>query len=270
MSGWRIDAPEQSHSGLRVVVVEPGDGGGLVRLLGANPAVADLHTAGDVMGAVRLLQSVEADVVFAGVGLTALDGFDLARIVSQFAWVPMVVLVAADGRRAAEAFEVGAVDYLLRPVSAPRLAESLRRVPGMARAATGSAPGASVAQRIPAADELVPVTVGGMRTRVARSTVRWLEAHRGYTRLHTSGASYPVNDSLVNLARAWAEDGFVQIHRSYAVRLTAVTELRRAAEHLSVVVDGHELPVSRRFGQQVRHLLLAGAPMRARRAAAAA
>jgi DNA-binding LytR/AlgR family response regulator len=270
MSGWRIDGVEQSRSGLRAVVVESGDGGALERLLGANPNVAEVHASGDVMGTVRLLQSVQADVVFAGVGLGELDGFDLARIVTQFARAPMVVLVAADGGRAAEAFEVGAIDYLLRPVSAPRLADSLRRIPRMALPAAESAPpSAAAARRIPAADELVPVTLGGMRTRVARSSVRLLEAHRGYTRLHTSNASFSVSDSLVKLARAWADDGFVQIHRSYAVRLTAVTELRRVADHLSVVVDGRELPVSRRFGQQVRHLLAASAPMRARPVVAA-
>jgi len=270
MSGLRIDGAEQARSRLRAVVVDPGDGGALERLLGSNPNVAEVHAAaGDVMGAVRLLQSVQADVIFASVGLGVLDGFDLARIVTQFAQAPMVVLVAADGSRAAEAFEVGAIDYLPRPASAPRLAESLRRIPRKTLPATEPAPSASAVRRIPAADERVPVTVGGMRTSVALSAVRWLEAHRGYTRLHTANATFPVNDSLGNLARAWADDGFVQIHRSYAVRLTAVTELRRVAHHLSVVVDGRELPVSRRFGQQVRHLLVAGAPMRARRVMAA-
>jgi len=264
MTGWNIDGVGQSSGRLRVLVVEPGDGGALTRLLGASRCVAEVHVAADVMGAVRLLQSVEADAVFAGIGLPVLDGLDLARIVAQFAKPPAVVLVAADGGRAAEAFEVGAVDYLLRPVSAPRLAQSLRRVPARAAGA-----GVSIAPAGPvAADELIGVTVGGMRTRVARSSVRWLEAHRGYTRLHTAGGSYPVNDSLANLARAWAEGGFVQIHRAYAVRLAAVAELRRAGERLSVVVDGRELPVSRRFGQQARHQLVAGAPVRVRPAAA--
>jgi DNA-binding LytR/AlgR family response regulator len=245
--------------GLRAMVVDDGGGAGLAALFEANQQVAEVHSAVDAMGALRLLRSVEIDAVFTVVELPGVDGLDLARILDQFVRRPTVIMVADDGRRAVEAFDVGAVDYLLRPVSPARLAESLRRV---ARVRHTVVDPAAPADPAPTTDEQIHVTLSGVRTSLAVSSVRWMEAHRGYTRLHTAGGSHPVLGSLMSLATAWADDGFVQIHRGYAVRATAVSELRKVGSHLSVVVDGQKLPVSRRYGQRVRQLLLAGIPIR--------
>ncbi len=255
---------ETPAAGLRVLVVD-GDAELLAASLKETTEIVEVYTAADAMGALRLLRSVDIDAIFAGIDLPGHDGLELARILRRFAKPPSVAFFASNGRRAAEAFEVGAVDYLLRPVNAARLTESLQRISAvsrrMAQPARLSAAAASPAGR-PAADEQILVTLGGVTTRVARSSVRWMEAHHGYTRLHTANGSHTVAASLVNLSSKWIDDGFIQIHRAYAVRMAAVSELRKVGGQLTVVVDGQELPVSRRYARRVRPLLFAGKRIR--------
>jgi DNA-binding LytR/AlgR family response regulator len=251
-------------AGVRVLVVDHA-GGTLAAMLKASGQVAEVYVESDAITALRLLQSIDIDAVLAALDLPGFDGLDLARILQQFAKRPAVTLLAQDGSRAAEAFEVGAVDYLVRPVNAPRLVESLQRIPITRQRAAALAPVPTPVEKAaarPAADETVLASLGGATTRIARSSVRWMEADHGYTRLHTGSGSHAVAASLVNLSTAWADDGIIQIHRTYAVRMSAVSELRKVGGQLAVVVDGRELPVSRRYGQRVRHLLMSARPVR--------
>jgi two-component system response regulator LytT len=89
--------------------------------------------------------------------------------------------------------------------------------------------------------------------------VRWVEAQRGYTRLHTAAGSCLVSVPMGAFLAAQAGGGFVRIHRSYAVQVAAVSELRRVGGGYAVVVDGQVLPVSRRAAVAVAGRLRGGA-----------
>ncbi len=117
-------------SELRVLAVddEPPALDELAYLLRADPRVASVHTAGDATGALRLLRDLDIDAVFLDIRMPGLDGMELARVLTRFAKPPAVVFVTAYEERAVEAFELGVVDYVRKPVQAERLAESLRRV----------------------------------------------------------------------------------------------------------------------------------------------
>jgi len=100
----------------------------LAYLLRADGRVGVVSTASDATDALRVLRDGEIDVVFLDIRMPGLDGLELARVLRRFAVPPLVVFVTAHDDRAVDAFELGAVDYLLKPLRADRLAETLRRV----------------------------------------------------------------------------------------------------------------------------------------------
>jgi DNA-binding LytR/AlgR family response regulator len=252
-------------SGLRVLAVddEPPALDELAYLLRADPRVVSVQTAGDVAGALRLLRDSDIDAVFLDIRMPGLDGMELARVLTRFAQPPAVVFVTAYDERAVEAFELGVVDYVRKPVQAERLAESLRRVLAArlvpTPAATGTDSGRDAAAADRPDDPTIPVELAGVTRLLPRSAVRWVEAQGDYARLHTADGSHLVRVSLATLAERWADAGFVRIHRSYLVQLRLITELRLSGGAYVVVIDNRELPVSRRHTRDLKDRLVRAA-----------
>ncbi|UFS96975.1 LytR/AlgR family response regulator transcription factor [Nocardia huaxiensis] len=228
----------------------------LVYLLRAQPEVGDVRTAPDATTALRLLRAHDIDAVFLDINMPGLDGMELAGILAAFANPPAVVFVTAHDDRAVAAFEIGATDYLLKPLREARLAEAVRRITAARadrRPATDHAEGQSPAD----SGEVIPVELGGVTTLVERSGVTWVEAEGDYARLHTATGAHLVRIPLSVLESRWSEAGFVRIHRSYLIALRMVTGLRTVGTGTVVCLraEGHspaiELPVARR---QVRDL----------------
>jgi DNA-binding LytR/AlgR family response regulator len=261
-------------AGLRVLVVddEAPARADLAWLLDREPSVASVAVASDATEALRTLHGEETDVVFLDVRMPGLHGLDLARVLGRFAAPPQVVFVTAHEEHAVEAFELRACDYLLKPVRAERLREALARVrppgptpaggpgpgPGLAAAGTRTGPGVGVPGGTDADDLAVLTVETAGRTRfVTRDDVRYAEASGDYTRIHAADGAYLVRIPISVLEARWVPAGFFRIHRGYLVALRAVTELRATTGAGSVVVvDGRELPVSRRHAREVKEALV--------------
>ena len=248
----------RSEMGLRVLAVddEPLQLDELAYLLRGDQGVGEVVTASDTTEALRTLRDHVVDVVFLDIRMPGLDGMELARVLGRFAAPPVVVFVTAHDDRAVDAFDLGAADYLLKPVRADRLAEAVRRAARI-RAASALEPSARSAE--PAADDVIPVELAGTTRMLPRSAVRWVEAQGDYARLHTAEASHLVRVPLSLLAERWADAGFVRIHRSYLVALRVIGELRLGSSGYVVVVDGRELPVSRRHTRELKDRLVRAA-----------
>jgi DNA-binding LytR/AlgR family response regulator len=236
----------------------------LAWLLDQEPSVRSVAVAGDATEALRALHREGTDVVFLDVRMPGLHGLDLARVLGRFAVPPSVVFVTAYEEHAVEAFELRACDYLLKPVRAERLREALARVrppEGDPRPAADPAPAGSPAPPAPPAgdDDLPVLTVESAgRTRfVARDDVRYAEASGDYTRVHAADGAHLVRIPISVLEARWAAAGFFRIHRGYLVSLWAVSEVRATTGTGSlVVVDGRELPVSRRHAREFKEALV--------------
>lgn len=226
----------------------------LLYLLRAEPAVTESYGAVDATGALRILRSRGADAVFLDINMPGLDGMELAGILSEFANPPAVVFVTAHEDHAVAAFDLGAVDYLLKPVRGQRLAAALRRI--AERRAPSGGPGPEPAGN----SHVIPVELGGVTTLVHRSQVSWVEAEGDYARLHTDTGSHLVRIPLSALQERW-RDGFLRVHRSYLVALGRVTGLRTVGSATVVCLRGAgpvELPVSRRQVRELKQRLVHG------------
>ncbi len=214
-------------------------------LLRQDDRVADVLTCDSAADALRILREQEVDCVFLDIQMPGLTGLELAQVLSRFRSPPPVVFVTAHEGHAVEAFDLQAVDYVLKPVRADRLAEAVRRVVhGGERAATAE-------QSLQ-----IPVERAGVTRFVDRDDVTHVEAHGDYARLHTTGDSYLIRTPLTSLEEEWGPAGFVRIHRSLLVALPHVKEVRMEAGRCSVIVGDTELGVSLRHTRELRDLLL--------------
>ncbi|GLY51797.1 LytTR family DNA-binding domain-containing protein [Lentzea sp. NBRC 102530] len=240
----------------------------LTYLLRSDPRIAHVEAVTDATKALRVLhRAMDAgqplDAVFLDIRMPGLDGLDLARVLSRFAQPPPVVFVTAHQQPAVEAFELKALDYLLKPVRPERLAESVHRIVHEVLDSKSTAEPAAPApvQQANATppemgDEVIPVELGGVTRFIRLADIRYVEAHGDYARLHTATGSGLVRAALNGLEERWRSAGFVRIHRSHLVSLGHIDELRLEDGHLSVTIGGAVLPVSRRHARHLRQLLV--------------
>ncbi len=217
----------------------------LAFLLGRDPRVRTVTVADSAAEALRVLQEEQIDAVFTDIRMPGLTGLDLARVLSRFRTPPPVVFVTAYDAHAVDAFELDAVDYLLKPVRDDRLSEAVRRVVDAAGERASAA-----------AEGSIPVELGGITRFVARSDVLYAEAQGDYARLHTARGSHLIRTPLTTLEEDWRDAGFVRIHRSLLVSLPHVEEVRVDGSRCSVLVGGTELAVSRRHRRELRDVLI--------------
>jgi len=237
-----------SPAPLRVLVVddEPPALEELAYLLGRDGRIGEVLTAVSGEQALRLLEQGDpVDAIFLDVAMPGLSGLDLARVLARFRSPTPVVFVTAHDDYAVEAFELHAVDYLLKPVRSERLTEAVRRVVGAtAEPAAGDD------------DETIAVELGGVTRFVSRREIRYVEAQGDYARLHTADGSHLLRVPLTVLEENWADAGFLRIHRSLLVSAGHIDEVRMEAGRCTVVVGDAELQVARRHTRGLRDVLV--------------
>jgi len=238
----------------------------LAYLLDRHPDIAEVIRAGDATSALRELNARRIDAVFLDINMPGLSGIELAGVLANFSERPAIVFVTAHDDKAVAAFDVGAIDYLLKPIRDDRLDEAVRRAAGVQTADAGPAEPADEPAKEPESD-VVPAEVGGVTHLVPRDSIGWVEAEGDYARLHSASGSHLVRIPLSTLETRWRDHGFQRVHRSYLVALRLVTGLRSTDGAMLVRLRANgaspavELPVSRRQARELRDRLVRN-PMR--------
>ncbi|GLZ42372.1 LytTR family DNA-binding domain-containing protein [Actinokineospora sp. NBRC 105648] len=232
----------------------------LCRLLRAAPEVAEVHAAGDAVSALKIIQARPFDAVFLDISMPGLNGLELASLLAKLTDPPVIVFVTAYDGHAVSAYGIGAVDYLLKPVRAERLAEALTRVCRVTASRQATAHAATAPPPSPDAMPALPVESDGRTRYVRRGEVEYAEAHGDYVRLHTSTGVHLVRMPISRLQEYWEGSGFARVHRGFLVALDAVRELRSdSVGGLLAHTDLGDVPVSRRHARELRERLLQAA-----------
>lgn len=218
-------------------------------LLRADPRVGEVATAPDSARALRSVSdAVEAgtpfDALFLDVRMPGPSGIDLARFVAALADPPAVVFVTAHEDFAVTAFDLRAVDYLLKPLREERLSETIRRLGPLCGG--------------PPQPRRVAVELGGRTQLIDIRDIYYAEAQGDYVRLRTADTRHLVRATLGALEAQWAGAGFVRIHRSMLVASRHVSEVLVEGARVRVRVGGDVLMVSRRQHREVRDQLVRG------------
>ena len=217
----------------------------LAFLLDGDDRVGTVLTSDSATDGLRILREAEVDCVFLDIQMPGLTGLELAQVLSRFKTPPAIVFVTAHEAHAVDAFDLQAVDYVLKPVRADRLAEAVRRVVEGGDRANG-----------PSLDSQVAVERGGVTRFLDRADITHVEAQGDYARLHVHGDSHLLRTPLSTLEEEWRPDGFLRIHRSLLVSLAHIREVRMDSGRCTVVVGDVELAVSRRHTRELRELLV--------------
>lgn len=239
---------------MKVLVVddEPPARERLRALLGEWPDVQVIGGAGEGSAALDLVHERLPEVVITDIRMPGMDGLELARHLSQLDPPPAVIFLTAHDDHALQAFELHAVDYLLKPVRAERLRAALDRARRLSGETTRqlqqqvSGPRTHLCVRQRGALKLIPV-----------ADVQFFQADAKYVEVHHSGGEVLIEDSLVQLEEEFG-DRFVRIHRNCLVATEAIAGLDRTPEGETVVVlrdSSRRLEVSRRNLANVRRLI---------------
>ncbi len=218
----------------------------LARQLRSLSETGEVRTAGGGPEALRTLAERPFDAVFLDVRMPGIDGLELARVLRRFETPPAIVFVSAYETGAVGAFELKALDYLMKPVSRRRLAEALGRVRESRDAAA------------PRSDDVVPLpTLRGGTRLVPRESILFLQADGDYVRVICDDQRFLMRGRVSDLARRWRPHGFVQVHRGYVANLRRAVEVRPRLNGTATLAfpDGREIPVARRKVAELRREL---------------
>ncbi len=203
--------------------------------------------------AVELVPAADAEVVLLDIKMPGMSGLEAARHLAALERAPRIIFVTAHERHAVEAFELNALDYLLKPVRAERLAAALRKAAVPAQE--------SLAKAAEAPREYLSVPERNRIVLVPVRDVLFLRAEQKYVTVRTREREHLIEEPLVALEREFAVR-FVRIHRNCLVARTAIRGFERAPgeeeeAHWLVVLEGYEerLPVSRRQWPLLRDLV---------------
>jgi two-component system LytT family response regulator len=246
---------------LRVVIVDDeAPARGLLReYLTAHSDVEVVGECANGFEAVKVIGEQAPDVVFLDIQMPKLDGFEVLDLLER---PPAVVFVTAYDEYALKAFEVHAVDYVLKPVTRERLAGSLARVRarlGAAAAAPAPSPATLAAAARPPGRyvERLLVKDGPNVHVIPVGQVDWIEAQDDYVGIHAEGRTHLKPQPLAEVAAGLDPARFVRVHRSYVLNIERLARLELYAKdsYLAVLKDGKELPVSRSGHARLQELL---------------
>lgn len=235
-----------------VVDDEPPIRAELKYLLKLDGRVGTIDEAGGASEAVEKILANQPDVLFLDIQMPGTSGVKLADTLSNLKRPPALVFVTAFSEYAAEAFELDAVDYVLKPVELARLEKALDKVEASLTARRQPASSAGTIPRI-------QVERNGTRSYIPVGDVSYFEARADYSMAHTASGTFLVNDSISVLEQRFEQEGFLRVHRSYLVNIDDVRDIEVAKPSglIQLTLDCVEehIPVSRRRAADVKKRL---------------
>jgi two-component system LytT family response regulator len=234
-----------------IVDDEPAARRRLNALIAADPEVRVVGECGDGIRAAELIRQLKPALIFLDVQIPGADGFDVLREIEDCREQPVVVFVTAHREYAIPAFEVQALDYLLKPFRRSRFFDVLARAKLHILRETETQPRHSPDRRPgpPDPSELLLIKSRGRLLFLKMSDLKWVEAERDYIRLHLESETHFVRDTMSNFQHRLNKDEFIRIHRSTIVNVNKIFEILPllGGDYTVVLKDKTQLTLSRRY-----------------------
>ena len=234
---------------------------GLRMLLSGDADVAAIYEAKDGSEAVRAIRDLRPDLVFLDVQMPEMDGFQVVREIGAD-HMPAIVFVTAHDQHAIQAFEINAIDYLLKPVSRERFTRALAR----AKSRLGSRPADETSRKIvslleslaapPRYLKRLAVRSAGKTIFVEMKDVDWIEAAENYAQLHVGRSAHLVHVAMNTLEKSLDPEMFLRVHRSAIVNIARIRDLQPAShgEYMLTLTNGVRLQSSRTYNEKLKAL----------------
>jgi two-component system LytT family response regulator len=224
--------------------------------LSMHPEVEVVAECSNGFEAVKAVSELKPDLLFLDIQMPKLDGFEVLELIGS---APAVIFVTAYDRYAIRAFDVHAVDYLLKPFTAERLADALARARRQMKRGLPSQADALVRESREAKKPLERILVkDGARVHVIPvDTIDYIEAQDDYAGIRSGSKLYLKQDTMGDLECLLDPGRFIRIHRSYILNIDRLARLEPCAKdsRVAVLTDGTKLPVSRAGYARLKPLL---------------
>ncbi|MGO9590687.1 MAG: LytR/AlgR family response regulator transcription factor [Candidatus Acidiferrales bacterium] len=231
----------------------------LREFLSSHPEIELVAECANGFEAVKAVAEMKPDLVFLDIQMPKLDGFEVLELIGN---ETAVVFVTAHDNFAIRAFEVHAVDYLMKPVGASRFEAALKRakerLETKAPSNAVSAAELAAAARPPAQYlERIPVRDGARVFIIPVAKLDYVEAQDDYVALASGGEKHLKQQTIASLETALDPSRFLRVHRSYIVNLERVAKIEPYSKdsHVAVLTNGAQLPVSRAGYARLREFL---------------
>jgi two-component system LytT family response regulator len=202
--------------------------------------------------AIEAIEREEPDLVFLDIRMPVKDGFEVLR---EIRFLPRIIFSTAFDTYALEAFNVNAVDYLLKPYTLTRFDQALQKALRWDNRVNLQ----ELKEKLdmPALPDHILVMEGNRLASLPLMDIIWLEAEGDYTRIHTMKRSYLSNKGITELEQRLGNTQFVRVHRSALISLKSIAQVHKEASGPRIVlVNGREIRVSRSYLPHFRKLIL--------------
>jgi two-component system LytT family response regulator len=234
----------------------------LCDMLSADPQIAIIAKCSNGQEAIDAIQLHSPDLVFLDVEMPGIDGFGVIEALPTER-IPTIIFVTAYDQYAVRAFEVYALDYLLKPFDQERFEKALER----AKMHISTERSEALSQRILSALEEIKtrpihlerlvIKMNGHVFFIKAEEIDWLEAEGNYVRLHAGKESYLLRDTISALESQLDPKKFIRVHRSAIVNIDRITELQPwfHGEYRIILTEGVQLTLSRTYREKLHELL---------------
>jgi two-component system LytT family response regulator len=234
---------------------------GLRLLLSEDPEVSAVYEARDGREAAAAIRKIQPDLVFLDVRMPELDGFAVIEEVGA-GRMPAVVFVTAHDRYAIQAFEINAIDYLLKPVTRERFGQAMERAKTRLNSDSSNEANRQILSLLEAIKaphryiKRLAVRSAGKTVFVDVEAVDWIEAAENYAQLHTGQESHLIHVAMNTLEKSLDPEVFLRIHRSIIVNVGRIKELQPGShgECLITLRSGAQLRSGRTYSDKLRSL----------------
>ncbi len=241
---------------MRIMIVDDEElaRGLLKEYLAAHPDLELVAECANGFDAVKAISELEPDLVFLDIQMPKLNGFEVVELAPR---KTRYIFVTAFDQYAIKAFEIHAIDYLLKPFSQQRFDEAVAHARTSVRndgaldvlvheAATRSAP-----------LERILIRSGAKVHVIATDKIDYIEAQDDYVEIHAEGKAYLKSQRLSELETQLEPSKFLRVHRSFIVNIDAISRIEQYAKdsHLAILKCGGQVPISRSGYQKVKSLI---------------
>jgi two-component system LytT family response regulator len=224
----------------------------LSRWLGGIDDIEVIAQCADGIAAAQAIDQHRPDVAFLDIQMPALSGLEVAAQLEETN-APLVVFVTAFDEHAIKAFDLSAVDYLLKPYDKDRLLRAIARVRERLDAPSARTSAIAVARAQAQPNDRLLVPAGEKLQLIDTVTIDWLEADDNYVHVHAGSRAYLLRRTLQDLLTQLGADRFVRVHKSAAINIAAVQSLSPLfkGDYELTLRTGHTLRMSRRFKDEL-------------------
>jgi two-component system LytT family response regulator len=226
----------------------------LREFLASHADIEIVAEAANGFDAVKAIAELEPELVFLDIQMPKLNGFEVVELAGA---KTQYIFVTAFDQYAIKAFEIHAIDYLLKPFSQQRLDQALAHARG--KAAPYKEVSALLGQELGRQAPLARILIrdGAKVHVIAADSIEVIEAQDDYVQISSGGRNYLKNQRLSELESQLDPGMFLRIHRSYIVNIGAISRIEQYAKdsHNAVLKDGRQIPISRSGYQKVRSLM---------------